>query len=82
MRFHVSASLDELIEAPFEDLEEAFYDRLRQRMLSAAEVKAHAVILKAMDFEVLPPCGHHDKRGYCQGHDEVYEEEVRAPDAS
>lgn len=33
-----------------------------------AEIIAHAVILKAMGFEVLPTCDNHDATGKCLGH--------------
>jgi hypothetical protein len=34
-----------------------------------AELIAHATILKAQGFEVMPTCGKHDKAGNCLGHD-------------
>ena len=33
-----------------------------------AEIIAHAAILKAKGFEVLPACNNHDTQGNCLGH--------------
>ncbi len=38
------------------------------RPATEAEVLAHAAILKARGFEVLPTCRDHDSRGHCLGH--------------
>jgi hypothetical protein len=36
-----------------------------------AEVLTHATLLKMRGMEVMPTCGNHDARGYCNGHAEA-----------
>jgi hypothetical protein len=40
------------------------------RLATASEIAAHAVVLKARGFEVMPTCAKHDKAGHCTGHEE------------
>lgn len=69
--FHVTFTLDALIHSG-EAGRMAGYIRLPgcHEWASEAEIIAHAMILKAQGFEVLPVCSGHDSKGYCQGHDE------------
>lgn len=33
-----------------------------------AEIIAHAAILRAQGYVILPACANHDRLGYCKGH--------------
>jgi hypothetical protein len=35
---------------------------------TAEEIVAHATVLKAMGYKVLPSCALHDPQGFCRGH--------------
>ena len=38
---------------------------------TVAELRAACAEMRAMGFEVFPPCDSHDKRGFCKGHVEA-----------
>ena len=68
--YHVCFSLDALIHRGEAALM-AGYVKLpgAADWATEAEIIAHATILKAQGFEVLPSCADHDKKGYCPGHE-------------
>lgn len=67
--FHVTFTLDSLIHRG-EAAKIAGYVRLpgETDWATEAEIIAHATILKAQGFDVLPPCNNHDAKGNCLGH--------------
>jgi hypothetical protein len=67
--FHVTFTLDALIHRG-EAAKIAGYIRLpgATEWATEAEIIAHASILKAQGFEVLPTCNNHDSKGNCLGH--------------
>lgn len=67
--FHVAVGLNHLTSTPLHELEGMFKDG-RGVTIPPAAVVAHAAILKAKGFEVMPPCKNHDHLGYCKGHPE------------
>lgn len=71
MKFHVGISLDYLIHHRGA-AEMAGHVRLAgaETWATEPELLAHATILKAQGFELLPGCSKHDARGRCQGHEE------------
>lgn len=40
------------------------------RMLSWAEVRIEIDKYRKLGYEVIPTCDHHDKKGYCLGHED------------
>ena len=42
--------------------------RKNGRLMSSAEVKAHALILIMRGYVALPCCKNHDRQGFCRGH--------------
>jgi hypothetical protein len=42
---------------------------MRGERMTEASLTAHAAILRARGFEVLPTCSEYDARGYCRGHE-------------
>lgn len=67
--FHVTFSLVELIHHGGA-ASIAGYIRLNGSIewATEAEIIAHATILKALGYVVLPPCNNHDAHGNCLGH--------------
>jgi hypothetical protein len=69
MIYHVAMGINYLLQAPAEECKMMLKDRETGRELRSEEVKAHALILKAKGFEVVPSCDNYDRLGYCQGHE-------------
>lgn len=67
--FHVTFDLNSLIHRG-EAAQMAGHVRLpgATDWATEAEIIAHATILKAQGFEVLPTCNNHDANGNCLGH--------------
>lgn len=62
--------LDYVLNAPAEEAGRMLKDAQTGRTLTSAEAKAHAAILKAQGYEVLPiGCDNYDAKGYCSGHE-------------
>ena len=68
MRYCGSLDLDHLLRPPFGLLGRLVPDEDSGRPLPPVEVAARAVLLRAAGYEVMPTCGHHDRRGFCLGH--------------
>lgn len=67
--YHATFDLDSLIHRG-EAAKMAGYVRFpgSETWATEAEIIAHASILKAKGFEVLPACDNHDSTGQCLGH--------------
>lgn len=68
MRYCGSLDLDHLLRQPFAQLGRLVRDQHSGQPLPAVEVAARAILLRAAGYEVMPTCGHHDRRGFCLGH--------------
>jgi len=68
MRYCGSLDLDHLLRQPFAQLGRLVRDEDSGQPLPPVEVAARAVLLRAAGYEVMPTCGHHDRRGFCLGH--------------
>lgn len=68
MIYHGTFDLDYILNVDAGIAGSMLKERKTGRTLRSEEVKAHAAILKAQGFDVLPPCDHHDERGNCLGH--------------
>ena len=66
---HVAVGLNYLTSCPLAELEGMFKNDQGETIAPEAVV-AHAAVLKAKGFEVLPPCNNYDALGYCNGHTE------------
>lgn len=69
MIYHGTFDLDYILRMTDDMAGSMLKDRETGRTLRSEEVKAHAAILKARGFEVLPCCDHHDATGQCLGHE-------------
>lgn len=69
MRYHCCIDLDYILRRGGA-AEMAGRVKLAGRNTWATEpaVLTHAACLKAMGYEVMPTCAHHNDRGYCLGH--------------
>ena len=68
MRYCGSLDLDHLLRQPFAELGRLVRDHDSGQPLPPVEVAARAILLRAAGYEVMPTCGHHDRRGFCLGH--------------
>lgn len=70
--FHVTFNLNALIHKG-EAAQMAGHVRFpgSETWATEAELIAHATILKAQGYEVLPTCDNHDKKGNCLGHSKL-----------
>lgn len=67
-RYHVTVSVDYILHASDDELEEMFIDGDTKRPLTPSEVRAQAVCDKAAGRSHLPPCDHTEPSGLCAGH--------------
>lgn len=68
--FHVGMAISYLIGHARRPrrLDGIFVERATGRPLPGEEVVKMAHHLSCQGFELVPPCDHHDERGYCLGH--------------
>ncbi|HGM6086755.1 TPA: hypothetical protein ACKPZF_000684 [Pseudomonas aeruginosa] len=68
--FHVGMAISYLIGHARRPrrLDGIFVERATGRPLPGEEVVKMAHHLASLGFELVPPCDHHDERGYCLGH--------------
>lgn len=72
MKRHVCVGLNYLTSCSLTELVGMFNDENGQT-IPPEQVVAHATILKAQGFQVLPACDNHDAKGYCLGHETISE---------
>lgn len=71
MIYHCCMDLDFIIRCPPEKAAMIARRPDTGIQMESHEIKAHALILKAKGFEVMPGCNHHDSRGHCLGHEKA-----------
>ena len=64
---HVAVGLNYLTHCPLVELEGMFKNE-HGAVIEPEAIVAHAIVLKAKGYEVLPPCDNYDALGYCNGH--------------
>jgi hypothetical protein len=70
---HLSISIDGVLAMTDEEVEQSYYARDDGTYVTPQEARETAQYYKSKGFEVIPPCDHHDEKGYCLGHPVLHE---------